>query len=164
MVNAGGAVIILSGVLTLNLKGKKMETVKNVFDIFEKDESYRSIMKRLLEASMEESFNSVIVTEAGPGYPIIYVNPAFCELTGYGPHEVMGKSPSILQGPNTDQKVIDRLNADISQGRVFHGQAVNYRKDGSEFMMEWKIAPVRNEKNDITHYLAVQRDVSADYG
>ena len=76
-----------------------METTKDIFDIFLEDESYKYIMKRLLEASMEESFNSIVITEAGPGYPIIYVNAAFCELTGYGPHEVMGKSPSLLQGP-----------------------------------------------------------------
>jgi PAS domain S-box-containing protein len=117
-------------------------------------------MKRLLEASMEESFNSVVITEAGPGYPIIYVNPAFCELTGYGPHEVTGKSPSILQGPNTDAEVLKRLNQNIADGELFHGQAINYRKDGSEFMMEWKIAPIRNEKDEITHYLAIQRDVT----
>jgi PAS domain S-box-containing protein len=109
---------------------------------------------------MEESFNSVLITEAGPGYPIIYVNSAFCELTGYGPHEVMGKSPSILQGPETDPEVLKRLNQSIADGMLFHGQAVNYRKDGSEFMMEWKIAPSRNEKNEITHYLAIQREVS----
>jgi PAS domain S-box-containing protein len=137
-----------------------MKIKKDVFDIFEKDDSYRYIMKRLLKASIEESFNSIIITEAGLGYPIIYVNPAFCELTGYGSHEVVGKSPSILQGPKTDQKVLERLNADLSQGRVFHGRAINYRKDGTEFMMEWKIAPVHNEKNDITHYVAIQRNVS----
>ncbi len=136
-----------------------METKTDVFDIFEKDDSYRYIMKRLLEASMEESFNSIMITEAGPGYPIIYVNPACCELTGYGPHELLGKSPAILQGPKTDPEVLDRLNADISQGRLFHGRAVNYRKDGTEFMMEWKIAPIRNERGDITHYLAIQRHV-----
>ena len=137
-----------------------MKIKKDVFDIFEKDDSYRYIMKRLLKASIEESFNSIIITEAGLGYPIIYVNPAFCVLTGYGSHEVVGKSPSILQGPKTDQKVLERLNADLSQGRVFHGRAINYRKDGTEFMMEWKIAPVHNEKNDITHYIAIQRNVS----
>ena len=140
-------------------KADHMETKKDLFDIFEHDESYKYIMKRLLETSMEESFNSVVITEAGPGYPIVYVNPAFCELTGYGPHEIMGKSPSILQGPNTDQAVLERLNDDISEGRLFHGQAINYRKDGSEFMMEWKIAPIRNERDEITHYLAIQRDV-----
>ena len=137
-----------------------METTKDIFDIFEHDESFKYIMKRLLETSMTESFNSILITEAGPGYPIVYANAAFSELTGYAPGEVMGKSPSMLQGPNTDQAVLERLNTDISEGRLFHGQAINYRKDGSEFMMEWKIAPIRNEKDEITHYLAIQRDVS----
>ena len=141
-------------------KANDMETNRDIFDIFEHDESYKYIMKRLLETSMEESFNSVVITEAGPGYPIVYVNPAFCELTGYGPHEVFGKSPSILQGPDTNQAVLERLNDDISEGRLFHGRAINYRKDGSKFMMEWKIAPIRNENDEITHYLAIQRDVS----
>lgn len=137
-----------------------MESVKDIFSIFMQDDTTRNIMKRLLETTMEASFNSVIITEAGPNYPIIYVNPAFCELTGYKSHEVMGKSPSILQGPNTEREVLDQLNDDISHGRIFHGQAINYRKDGTEFMMEWKIAPIHNEKNEITHYLAIQRNIS----
>ena len=137
-----------------------MKIKSDIFNIFDHDENYKYIMKRLLETSMEESFNSVMITEAGQGYPIIYVNPAFCELTGYGPHEVTGKSPSMLQGPNTDKAVLERLNKAIADGELFHGQAINYRKDGSEFMMEWKIAPIRNEKDEITHYLAIQRDVS----
>ena len=137
-----------------------MKSENDIFDIFEKDKSYRQVMKRLLEASMEESFNSIIISEAGAGYPIVYVNPAFCELTGYGPHEVIGKSPSMLQGPKTDMEVIERLNADIARGKLFHGRAINYRKDGSEFLMEWKIAPIRNENNEITHYLAIQKSVT----
>ena len=135
-----------------------MEIRADIFDIFTKDENYQYIMKRLLEASMEESFNSIVITEAGPGYPIIYVNPAFCELTGYGPHEVLGKSPSFLQGPNTDKQVLQRLNQNITDGELFYGKAINYRKDGSEFMMEWKIAPIRNEKEETTHYLAIQQE------
>ena len=137
-----------------------MRIKKDIFDIFENDDSFKYIMKRLLEASMEESFTSIMITEAGPGYPIIYANPACCELTGYGLDELIGKSPSILQGPKTDQAVLDRLNAEISAGNLFHGQAINYRKGGSEFMMEWKIVPIRNEKDEVTHYLAIQRHVS----
>ena len=91
------------------------------------DESFKYIMKRLLETSMAESFNSILITEAGPGYPIVYANAAFSELTGYAPGEVMGKSPSMLQGSNTDPAVLERLNGDIAQGRLFHGQAINYR-------------------------------------
>ena len=137
-----------------------MKIKRDIFEIFEHDESFKYIMRRLLEASMVESFNSVLITTAEAGYPIVYSNPAFSELTGYRPDEVIGKSPSILQGPNTDQAVIERLNKDISEGKLFHGQAINYRKDGSEFMMEWKIVPIRNEKEEITHYIAIQRDVS----
>jgi PAS domain S-box-containing protein len=139
-----------------------MDTQKDIFDIFVHDENYKYIMKRLLEASMEESFNSVVITEAGPGFPIIYVNPSFCVLTGYDPYELIGKSPSVLQGPNTDKEVLQRLNENIAKGELFHGRAINYRKDGSEFMMEWKIAPIRNEKDEVTHYLAIQRDVSKE--
>jgi len=131
----------------------------DIFDIFERDENYRFIMKRLLEASMEESYNSIVISESGPGYPIVYVNPAFTLMTGYEPEDVIGKSPSILQGPKTDQEVIDRLKMDISHGKVFQGRAINYRKDGSEFMMQWKIAPIYNEKNETTHYLAIQKAV-----
>ena len=65
----------------------------------------------------------------------------------------------MLQGPNTDQAVLKRLNNDASGGRLFHGQAVNYRKDGSEFMKEWKIVPILNEMDQITRYRANQRDI-----
>ena len=67
-------------------KTGQMKIKKDIFEIFEHDESFKYIMKRLLEASMEKSFNSVVITEAGAGYPIIYANSAFCELTSYGPH------------------------------------------------------------------------------
>ena len=81
-------------------------------------------------------------------------------MTEYSHQELLGKSPSILQGPKTDPKALERLAQDISVGRLFHGRTVNYRKDGSEFMMEWKIAPIRNSEGEISHHLAIQKDVS----
>jgi PAS domain S-box-containing protein len=80
-------------------------------------------------------------------------------MTGYERDELIGQSPTILQGPKTDRDVLDRLRRDISEGKIFHGRAVNYRKDGSEFIMEWKIAPVRDENGEISHYLAIQRSI-----
>jgi PAS domain S-box-containing protein len=137
-----------------------MDFSTDIFNVFEHDENFREIMKRLLEASIAESFNGVLITETGPGYPIVYANAAFSEMTGYTPEEVMGQSPSMLQGPKTDPSVVERLSREIEAGRLFHGRAINYRKDGSEFMMEWKIVPIKNAFNDITHYLAIQKDVS----
>ena len=137
-----------------------MDFSTDIFNVFEHDENFREIMKRLLEASIAESFNGVLITETGPGYPIVYANAAFSEMTGYTPEEVMGQSPSMLQGPKTDPSVVERLSREIEAGRLFHGRAINYRKDGSEFMMEWKIVPIKNAFNDITHYLAIQKNVS----
>lgn len=137
-----------------------MENPKYVFDLFDHDENFKFIMKRMLEKSMEESFNAICITTASKGYPIVYVNPAFCELTGYGPHEVMGKSPSILQGPETDREVLHQLEEDLAAGRLFHGRAINYKRDGEAFLMEWKIVPIKNDDDEITNYLAIQRDVS----
>lgn len=136
-----------------------MEIKDDIFDILMKDENYRIIMKRLLETTIKESFNGVVISEAGPGYPIVFVNPAFCKLTGYDAAEMMGKSPSILQGPDTDPVVLARLKEDLNAGELFYGKAINYRKDGSTFMMEWKIAPIRGENNEITHFLAIQQEV-----
>ena len=128
-------------------------------DIFSYDPNFQTVMLNLLQTALDQSFQGVMITEAEPGYPIIYVNPAFSELTGYEPYEVMGKSPSILQGPRTDQAVIDQLEMDLSHGKAFQGRAINYRKDGSEFTMQWKIAPIHNEKNEVTHFLAIQQIV-----
>jgi PAS domain S-box-containing protein len=142
------------------MEGNPMAPSSDFFKIFDHDKNFLEIMKMLLQSSLELSFSGIMITEASPGYPILYVNPAFCQMTGYGPQEILMKSPVILQGPKTDPAVLERLSRDIEAGRVFHGRAVNYRKDGSEFMVEWKIAPIRNAMGEIRHYLAIQKDVS----
>jgi PAS domain S-box-containing protein len=143
-----------------HLKGIEMKIKKSIFDIFAHDQNFQFIMQYLLQTSFAHSFNGILITEAGPGYPIIYANPAFCSMTGYHEDEIIGKSPSMLQGPDTDQKVLGRLKTNLENDELFHGQAINYRKDGSEFMMEWKIVPIKNQDGKTSHYLAIQREIS----
>ena len=117
----------------------------------------RTLIENALKTALDCNFASVMVTRADEGYPIIYVNPAFTELTGYSYDEVAGQGPSILQGPKTDRKLLDQLRESLDKEEIFHGRTVNYRKDGSEFIMEWKIFPLTNSEKRTTHYLAVQR-------
>jgi len=131
----------------------------NIADIFSHDQNFQTIMKDMLQTVFEISFDGVMITEAEPGYPIVYINPAFCELTGYSPQELLGKSPAMLQGEKSDQNVLDHLKEKIDNGELFHGKTINYRKDGSEFIMEWKIVPIRKEDGKIFHYLAIQREI-----
>ena len=136
--------------------------MKNTLDfmsIFNHDPHFKGLMKRMLENALEHSFHGIMITKAESGYPIVYVNDAFSQITGYNAEEILGKSPAILQGPKTDRTELDRLNQSLSEGRLFHGEAINYHKDGSEFVMEWKIVPIRNDEEVTSHYLALQRDV-----
>ena len=132
----------------------------DIMSIFDYDSQFQSLMKSMLENAMEHSFHGIMITKAEPGYPVTYVNDAFSEITGYSSDEIVGKSPAILQGPKTDRAELDRLNQTLAEGRLFHGEAINYRKDGSEFVMEWKIVPIKNDKEVTSHYLALQRDVT----
>jgi PAS domain S-box-containing protein len=116
----------------------------------------------LFREAADQSFQAITVTRStGADDPseIIYVNDAFTEMTGYEAEEVMGQTPGMLQGPKTDSEVLERLDRKIHNGEVFHGETINYRKDGSEFVIEWKVAPV-DQEGDTTYYVAVQRDVT----
>ncbi len=116
----------------------------------------------LFKHAADLAFNAITVTRSTSdtgASEIIYVNDAFTDMTGYEMEEVIGETPGMLQGPDTEQEVLDRLDEKISAGETFHGQTVNYRKDGTPFDIEWKVRPV--EQNDeTTHYVAVQRDVT----
>lgn len=106
---------------------------------------------------------SVLITDATldePGPFIIYVNPAFELMTGWTKEEVIGKSPRILQGPGTEHNIFRDLKETIYRGDTWMGRTVNYRKDGTEFYMQWSIVPIRNPAWDIIQLLAVQKDVT----
>lgn len=118
---------------------------------------------RLLSSAVEQSRESIMITDAQldqPGPRIVFVNPAFTHTTGYSAEEVHGKTPRLLQGPNTDRAVLARLRENLASGEAFHGEAINYRKDGSEFHLEWQIAPIRNAAGEVTHFVGIQRDIS----
>ncbi len=127
---------------------------------FEKEEASRQIPDKLFELAMACSFDAFMITTTEKGFPIVYINKAFTQITGYAQHECVGRSPSFLQGPKTDQAVLKRLSENLRCGTPFHGEAINYRKDGSEFIMEWKVIGYTNEEGHISHYIAIQKDVT----
>lgn len=118
-------------------------------------------LSAVFDALVENCFDSVMITEATAKNPIVYVNKAFTDLTGYSAEEVLGKSPGFLQGAGTDQSVITRLHADMAAGRVFEGKAINYRKDGSAFTMWWRVIPVTSNSAQATYFVAFQRQAHA---
>ena len=90
---------------------------------------------------------------------IIYANKAFEKLTGHDPDSVIGNTPRILQGPGTDVKVIARLAKALKTGGTFEGKAINYKKDGTPFIMYWRVLPIKTDKT-IVAWVAIQREGS----
>lgn len=118
----------------------------------------------LLEAAMRHVDEAVLITTTEldhPGPEIVYVNEGFCRMTGYTPDEVIGRTPRLLQGPKTDRAPVDRLRRLLSRGEPFDGRnVINYRKDGSEYVLEWYIEAIRDSDGKITHWISSQRDVT----
>ncbi|MGI8655036.1 MAG: PAS domain S-box protein [Pyrinomonadaceae bacterium] len=118
---------------------------------------------RVLEAAVMHASDSVLITSAeidSPGPEIIFVNPAFTRMTGYTQEEIKGHTPRILQGAKTDRAVLDKVREKISQGQSISAEAINYRKDGAEYAISWRIDPVRNQEGRVTHFVSVQRDIT----
>ncbi|MDX1488378.1 MAG: PAS domain-containing protein [Acidiferrobacterales bacterium] len=110
----------------------------------------------VLEELAENSFDSVLITDSSPDSKIIYANKAFETLTGFEPSDVIGKTPRILQGPATDKEVIERLRKALQHGERFEGRAINYKKDRTPFMMEWRVIPAK-VGGDTKVWLSIQR-------
>lgn len=128
----------------------------------QKEEEHRL---KLLESVITNTSDSVMITEAEPfDYPgprIIYVNEAFTKMTGYSAAEVIGKNPRMLQGVKSDKKELKLLGQAMRKWETKEITVINYKKNGEEFWNNMCISPVANEKGWYTHWIAVERDVTA---
>ena len=118
---------------------------------------------KLVRTAIDQIDEAVTITDARadePGPEIIYVNPAFERITGWRSANIVGKSPRVLTGPKTDPSVFNEYRQAIKEGRACSGENVCYRRDGKEFMAEWHMTPVRNEKGQVVNFVTIQRDVS----
>jgi len=145
----------------INQKGKVTHVVVKIEDISERRKSEESL--RLLSSALEQSQESIMITDGNlnlPGPQIVYTNPAFTRMTGYTAADLIGKTPRILQGPQTERTVLDRLRLNLEQGTDFEGEAIQYRKDGSQYFQEWRIGPIHDRDGKTTHFVAAQHDIT----
>jgi PAS domain S-box-containing protein len=104
--------------------------------------------------------NSVILTN--PKSQIEWVNEGFTRMTGYAPHEVLGKKPGeLLQGPLTNPKTVRYMRERLTTGLGFKTEIVNYHKDGHPYWLEIEVQPIHDEQGNILQFMAIQLDIDA---
>jgi len=125
--------------------------------VAEAQESAAQLRSRAVVAS---DLSFTISDPSKPDNPLVWVNPAFERVTGYG-KEVLGRNCRFLQGEDTDRAAVARIRAALAAGENITELLLNYRKDGSAFWNEVVISPVRDATGTVTHHVGVQYDVTA---
>lgn len=113
---------------------------------------------RLFREVVEQSSVAISITD--PEANILYANPQFSRVTGYGLDEVIGKNESILSARTTPAIVYQTMWGRLLQQKPWSGVLVNRRKNGEHYLAELTITPVLNAAGQTTHYLGMHRDVT----
>jgi two-component system, cell cycle sensor histidine kinase and response regulator CckA len=130
--------------------------IVTLIDITERNRT--EALLRQLSQAVEQSPVSVMIT-ATDG-TIQYVNPKFCEISGYNVDEVKGQTPRILKSGVHSDDFYQHIWQTISSGQVWHGELCNKKKDGELYWESASIVGVKNLQGDITHYVAVKEDIT----
>jgi PAS domain S-box-containing protein len=118
-------------------------------------------MRRLLGRAVAASSNGIVITDSKvPDNPIVYVNPAFEEISGYTADEVMGRNCRFLQADDREQPALDELREALTEARECRVVLRNYRKDGTPFWNELYVSPVHDEEGRLTNFVGFQNDIT----
>ncbi|MDP1898099.1 MAG: PAS domain S-box protein, partial [Sulfurimicrobium sp.] len=142
-------------IATLNRKGLVFFSAY-ARDITERKQAEETLL--MLSLAVEQSPHSIVIT--GLDANIEYVNEAFVKVTGYSREEMIGKNPRILNSGKTPVESYRAMWASLSRGEVWRGEFINRRKDGSEYVEQVIISPVRQPDGRITNFLAIKEDVT----
>jgi rsbT co-antagonist protein RsbR len=115
----------------------------------------------LKDKAIASTSNGISIADATqPDNPLIYVNPAFEQITGYRADEVIGTNCRFLQGADTDAAMVEKIRAALHEARPCTVTLLNYRKDGTPFWNIFSLSPIYNEAQELTHFVGIQSDIT----
>jgi PAS domain S-box-containing protein len=144
-------------------RGDPVQFIGSVQDITErkrKDDILRNSTAAiwLRDRALSQISQGVIITDTD--LRTTYVNEEFLRITGYSMEEMLWRSCSFLRGTDSQPEVVRRMHAALNAGQPFHGEIVNYRRDGTAFWNELSINPVYDHDGRLTQFVGVMRDIT----
>lgn len=138
-------------------------TIIHFRDVTSRENALASL--QLMGSAVTNTSEAVMIAEAEPidmsGPKVIFVNDAFCNMTGYSREEIIGRSPKMLQGPNSDKIAIQNLSKAIKSWKKHETTLLNYKKNGEEYWINFNVSPIKNDKGVYTHWVAIEKDITA---
>ncbi|MBP8310550.1 MAG: PAS domain S-box protein, partial [Burkholderiaceae bacterium] len=136
--------------------GAVVEVILSFSDVTEEQAADQQLRK--LSLAVEQNPNSVLITDIDGR--IEYANQAYLDTSGYGHAEVMGANPRLLSSGRTEPDVHASLWSTLLRGDIWKGEFINRRKNGGETVQRALVSPIRQSDGRITHYLAIQEDIT----
>lgn len=151
------------GFIIRDKEGNAVRMVGAMQDVTAKFQQEKQL--KLFETVVASANDPILIIEAEPvsgheGARITYVNAAFEKMTGYTARDIIGKTPRIMQGPNTDPQTIALIHRELKEFKSVNVDILNYKKNGEEFWVNLSIAPIKDSRGDYTNFISIQREIT----
>jgi PAS domain S-box-containing protein len=144
--------------------GKSVRMIGAIQDITKQKEEEQRL--KLLETVITHTKDSVIITKAdlidGKIPSIVYVNPAFLNTSGYSSDEIIGKSPEIFIGPDSDLEEHEKLINAIQNKQECQIETISYKKNKHAYWVNFNMLPVYDSEGELSHWVSIQREITED--
>jgi PAS domain S-box-containing protein len=159
----GGVIWVLTrGETIADKTGQPRRIVGVHFDITVQKETEAKL--RFLESAIVHTRDAVVLLDAvvlpNAGRSVLYVNDAFCRMSGYSRSEVVGRSLNLLRGPESDPGTLKQIRGSLELGYSLQTEILNYRKNGTAYWAELTLEPIRDGEGRIQHWVMIQRDIT----
>ncbi len=152
------------GFLVKDEEGNAIRMIGAIQDVTKQKEEEQRL--KLLETVITQTKDAVIITESenlSKTIPkIVFVNPAFTEMTGYKSQEVIGKTPIVFMGRKSVKNEISKLSKALKGREEFKFETLNHKKNGEEYWVNFSMIPITNQEGNHSHWISIQRDITEE--
>ncbi|KKO49773.1 hypothetical protein VT06_04015 [Arsukibacterium sp. MJ3] len=115
--------------------------------------------QQMLSEAVKQSTNSIVITDLQ--HNILFVNQAFCHVSGYTTAEIIGKTPKILQSGKTPETTYIDIRHALAKGNAWSGELTNKSKNGDLINEHITIMPIKNTQGEIWRFMAIKENITA---